>query len=74
MAADYQTIIDNIDAAINKLVKTGAQSTTINGHGTTFYSLSELYDLKKKYQADLARASRGSRRFGITPIRSGSAQ
>jgi creatinine amidohydrolase/Fe(II)-dependent formamide hydrolase-like protein len=74
MAVDYQTIIDNIDAAINKLVKTGAQSTTINGHGTNFYSLKELYDLKARYQTEVAKASRGSRRFGITPIRSGSAQ
>ena len=48
-----QADIDNIDAAIKEIAKSGVAEIEINGERTKYQNLKDLYDIRNKAQADL---------------------
>jgi hypothetical protein len=75
MAANYQTVIDAIDAAILAGVSGPGAITTPTGGSINYRSLDELVKTRENYVKLLSQETKGGgRRFGMTRIRSGSAQ
>jgi hypothetical protein len=75
MAANYQTIIDAIDAAILAGVSGPGSITTPTGGTIQYRSLDDLIKARESYVKLLSQSTKGGgKRFGMTRIRSGSAQ
>ena len=75
MATSYQTIIDAIDAAILAGVSGPGEITTPVGGTIKYRSLSDLIAARDRYVYLLSQDTKGKgKRFGMTRIRSGSAQ
>ena len=61
MAVSVQTMLDNVEAAINTRLTGGAvQSYTIGGRNIQYCSLKELYDIRELLRKELNAASSGS--------------
>jgi hypothetical protein len=69
MAADYQAIVDAIDAAITSWVDKPV-TLSIAGRSLTYRSLKDLIDARSLY-AKLAIASRVGRGYTITNLKAG---
>lgn len=63
MATDAKTMLENVRAAIDKLIVSGGavQSFSINGRETRFYSMSELLNLEKTLERRASRESESTR-------------
>lgn len=72
MAADYQAIVDAIDAAITSWVDKPV-TLSIAGRSMTYRSLKELTDARTLY-AKLAITNRVGRGFTITNLKAGDAK
>ena len=68
--ADYQAIIDAIDAAIANWTGSAQSITAADGRSVTYRSLGELIDARKHY-AKLAVINRTGRGFTITNLKAG---
>lgn len=61
MAVTVQTMLDNVEAAINARLAGGAvQAYTIGGRNIQYCSLKELYDIRDLLRKELNSASPGS--------------
>ncbi len=61
MAVTVQTMLDNVEAAINARLTCGAvQSYTISGRNIQYCSLKELYDIREKLRKEINASSSGS--------------
>lgn len=68
--ADYQAIIDAIDAAITSWAGTPQTIAAADGRSVTYRSLGELI-AARRYYAKLAVAARVGRGFTITNLKAG---
>ena len=61
MAVSVQTMLDNVEAAINTRLTGGAvQAYTIGGRNIQYCSLKELYDIRDLLRKELNSATSGS--------------
>ena len=61
MAVSVQTMLDNVEAAINARLSGGAvQSYTIGGRNIQYCSLKELYDIRDLLRKELNSSMPGS--------------
>ena len=61
MAVSVQTMLDNVEAAINARLSGGAvQAYTIGGRNIQYCSLKELYDIRDLLRRELNSATPGS--------------
>ncbi len=61
MAVTVQTMLDNVEAAINARLTGGAvQSYTIGGRNIQYCSLKELYDIRSLLRKEINSAASGS--------------
>ncbi len=61
MAVSIQTMLDNVEAAINARLAGGAvQSYTIGGRNIQYCSLKELYDIRNLIRKELNNSTPGS--------------
>ena len=65
MATSAQTIIDNIDDAINAKLTGGAvQSYSIGSRNLQHMTLRQLYEARREYAAVLAAEQGGTKNYG----------
>lgn len=50
-----ETILDNVNSAIEKVLKTGVAVLTVNGRTIEYTSPKELFELKKFYESEVRR-------------------
>ena len=61
MAVTAQTMLDNVEAAINtRLIGGAVQAYTIGGRNLQYCSLKELYDIRDKLRQEINAAASGS--------------
>lgn len=60
MTVPAQTMLDNVETAINNILSGGAaQSYNVSGINLSRYSLKELYDLRAQLKIEVARSETG---------------